>query len=62
MSNEELVKLLQDGKPEYIPQLWDQVYRFICLLAKKRLIGEAEHIKKLEDDLVNESYFDFLKA
>lgn len=62
MTNEELVKLIQDGQAEYIPQLWDQVYRFICLLAKKRLIGEADHIKQLEDDLVNESYFSFLEA
>ncbi len=62
MTNEELVKLIQDGQMEYIPQLWDQVYKFICLMAKRRLIGEADHIKQLEDDLVNESYFDFLIA
>lgn len=62
MTNEELVRLIRDGQAEYIPQLWDQVYRFICLMAKKRLIGEADHIKQLEDDLINESYFDFLQA
>ncbi len=62
MTNEELVKLIQDGQTEYIPQLWDQVYKFICLKAKRRLIGEAAHIKELEDDLVNEAYFDFLRA
>ena len=62
MSNEELVKLIQDGQTEYIPQLWDQVYLFICSMAKKRLIGEAEYIKQLEEDMVNESYFAFLEA
>jgi len=62
MTNEEMVKLIQDGQAEYIPQLWDQVYLFICWLAKKRLIGEADYIKQLEDDLVNEAYFDFLMA
>lgn len=62
MTNEELVKLIQDGQTEYIPQLWDQVYKYIRLLAKRRLIGEESHIKELEDDLVNEAYFDFLIA
>lgn len=62
MTNEELVRLIQDGQNEYIPQLWDQVYLFICSMAKKRLLGEPEHIKQLEDDLINESYFDFLRA
>lgn len=62
MTNEELVKLIQDGQEEYILQLWNQVYLFICWLAKKRLIGEVDYIKQLEDDLVNEAYFDFLMA
>ncbi|MDD3199340.1 MAG: hypothetical protein PHV95_09120 [Eubacteriales bacterium] len=62
MTNEELVKLIQDGQEEYIPQLWDQVYKYICLKAKRRLIGEADNIKQLEDDLINEAYFDFLIA
>lgn len=46
MINKELVKLIQDGQDEYKPQLWDQVYKFICLTAKKRLIGEADYIKQ----------------
>lgn len=61
-TNEELVKLIQDGQTEYIPQLWDQVYKFICLQARRRLIVQEEHIKQLEDDMINESYFDFLQA
>lgn len=62
MTNEELCKAIQDGQKDLIPQLWDQAYLFICSMAKKRLIGEEKHIKQLEDDLINESYFDFLKA
>ncbi len=62
MTNEELVQLIQDGQAEYIPQLWDQVYLFICRMAKKRLIGEDGYAWQLEDDLVNESYFSFLEA
>lgn len=62
MTNEELVQLIQDGQAEYIPQLWDQVYLFICSMAKKRLIGEDGSVWQLEDDLVNESYFSFLEA
>ncbi len=62
MTNEDLVKLIQSGKIEYIPQLWDQVYLFICMMARKRLISEADHIKQLENDLVNEAYFEFIRA
>lgn len=62
MTNEELVRLIQDGQSEYIPRLWDQVYLFIRSMAKKRLLGEFDHIKQMEDDLINESYFDFLRA
>lgn len=62
MTNEELVQLIQDGQAEYISQLWDQVYLFICRMAKKRLIGEDGNAWQLEDDLVNESYFSFLEA
>lgn len=61
-TNEELVQLIRDGRKDLIPQLWDQVYLFICKMAKKRLIRETEYTKQLEDDLVNESYFDFLLA
>lgn len=46
MTNEELVKLIQDGQEEYIPQRWDQVYLFICRMDKKRLIGEVHRLER----------------
>lgn len=62
MTNEELVKLIQDGRHEYIPQLWEQVRRFICREARRRLSGEPLHLHDLEDDLINEAYFGLLGA
>lgn len=36
MSNEELAMLIKDGQAEHIPQLWDQVERFIWQRARLR--------------------------
>nr|WP_315020176.1 hypothetical protein [uncultured Aminipila sp.] len=62
MSNEELVKLIQEGQQEHISTLWSQVEAFISLMAYKKLNALPENLWYLRDDMVNEAYFYFLKA
>lgn len=62
MSNEELVLLIQQGQEQYIAELWENNEAFVAYQANKRLIGVPEHLQYLRDDMVNESYFHFLKA
>lgn len=62
MRNEELVLLIQEGKSEYIPQLWEQVYKFISMRADRYLCYYPDNYASLKEDMINESYFQFLKA
>ncbi|MFV0516512.1 MAG: hypothetical protein ACK5MV_03880 [Aminipila sp.] len=62
MSNEELVKLIQNGHSEHIPSLWNQNEAFISLMEYKKLNTFPENLWYLRDDMVNEAYFYFLKA
>ncbi len=62
MTNEELAVLIRQGQTEYITQLWRQVVRFIDMQAGRYLDGWPEHYRWLRSDMVNESYFHFLKA
>lgn len=38
MTNEELVALIQGGDREKLPQLWEQVERFVAQQANRRLV------------------------
>ncbi len=60
MSNEELVKLIQDGDGAAVLQLWEQVEKFITMQAKKFLscrVGVYEL-----DDLKQSGFLAMLKA
>ena len=62
MTNEKLVEKIKSGKTEYISDLWKQVYKFIDMQAGKVLENYPEQYRSLREDMVNESYFYFLKA
>lgn len=62
MTNEELIYHIQNGQDEYIPQLWEQVSRFINMKAGKALEHFPEHMKDLRGDMVDEAYFSMLEA
>lgn len=62
MTNEELCTQIQNGHDEYIPQLWDQVKDFISWRADRYLLTFPDHMQQLKDDMINQSYFYFLKA
>ena len=47
---------------EHIPQLWEQVSRFIDMQAGKHLDSFPEHYRVLRGDMVNEAYFAFVEA
>ena len=65
VSNEELAVLIQKGNKEYIPQLWDNVWRIIhkycykyCVSHYRERIGAGVEL----EDMTQTSYFAFLKA
>lgn len=59
MSNEELVKLIQDGDGDAVLQLWEQVENFIKLMADRY---EETHPGFEFDDLVQVGFFAMLQA
>lgn len=61
-TNEELALLIQAGKKEHIPQLWEQVQDFVTYMAEKHLLSCPDHLRQYRDDMVNQSYFRFLDA
>lgn len=65
MSNEELAVLVQKGNKEYIPELWDNVYRFIYKMCNKYYIshfGICVRVGVELEDITQTSYFALLKA
>ena len=62
MTNEELVKQIQNGEREYIEQLWEQVADLVRYLADKHLLKYPSHYQQYHEDMVQQSYFYFLKA
>lgn len=61
MSNEELALLIQQGKREYVSQLWEQTERFISMKAgqfERHLPDSAADV----DDLKQSGYFAMLEA
>lgn len=65
MTNEELVALIQAGERDRLPELWDQVEKFVALRARKLLValGDRASSYALEfGDLYNSGYFALLDA
>lgn len=65
MTNEELVELIKKGDEGLLPQLWEQVRRFVALKARQffNQITVDGHSYGLElDDLINHGYFGLLRA
>lgn len=65
MTNEELVALIQAGERDRLPELWDQVERFVASRANRLLIamGDQAASYALEfDDLYNSGYIALVAA
>lgn len=65
MTNEELVALIQAGERDRLPELWDQVERFVARQANRLLIamGDSAAAHGLEfDDLYNSGYIALARA
>ncbi len=65
MTNEELVALIQAGERDRLPELWDQVERFVANRANRLLIamGDRATAHGLEfGDLYNSGYFALVAA
>lgn len=65
MTNEELVALIQAGERERLPELWNQVERFVARQANRLLVvmGDRAAAYGLEfGDLYNSGYFALLDA
>ena len=65
LTNEELVSLIRQGDDGYLPQLWDQVRRFIAKQAGAFMLRytNAHGYANFDiDDLIDEAYFGMLKA
>jgi len=62
MTNEELVLLIQQGDNGLLPQLWEQVRRFVVMMARRHYEKfENKHGCEL-DDLIQSGYFGLLAA
>lgn len=65
MTNEELVALIQAGERDRLPELWEQVERFVARQANRLLIamGDSAATYGLEfDDLYNSGYLALVSA
>lgn len=59
-TNEELCTMIQNGKDEYITELWERVEHVISLLADRYLTNVPEYKKSLRGDMVNEAFTSFM--
>lgn len=66
MTNEELVALIQAGERDRLPELWDQVERFVASRANRLLIAIGPDKAALAGvefgDLYNSGYFALVTA
>lgn len=63
MTNEEIVKRIQDGNRELFPQLWEQVKKFAYLQAKRFITLHQDHDITVDaEDLGQEAYFAMIEA
>mgnify|MGYP003185637179 CR=1 FL=1 len=60
-SNEELAVLIRDGATEYIPQLWEQVWRYVEMRASRYAANMPSRWVDA-DDLTQAGYFATLAA
>jgi RNA polymerase sporulation-specific sigma factor len=62
MTIEELVAEIQNGHTEYLPELWDKVYRFVAKKANNFLTFLGDNPPCEFDDLCNNAYIYLLYA
>lgn len=65
LSNETLALRIQQGEVELIPQLWEQVVKFIAMKAREYISHKEQQgllCSGEEADLTNQAYFGFLEA
>ena len=65
LTNEELVLCIQQGKEEYIPDLWEQVRKLVCMMCVRYYHSKQERCAAAGvdiDDLEQEGYIAVLKA
>ncbi len=65
LSNETLALRIQQGEVELIPQLWEQVVKFIAMKAREYISHKEQQglpCSGEEGDLTNQAYFGFLEA
>lgn len=64
MTNEELVFAIKGGDTGRMPQLWEQVRRFVAMKAKQYYYTSNELVRRrtTEEDLIQSGYFALLKA
>ena len=61
MSNEELAMRIKNGAAEYIPELWEQVRRYVEMRARRYAQNMENHCADV-DDLIQAGYFAMLAA
>ena len=62
MTNEELVVLIQQGDDGLLPQLWEQVRKFVVMIAR-RYFNKLEYKNGCElDDLIQSGYIALVAA
>lgn len=62
MTNEELVMMIQDGAGELMPQLWEQVSRWVYKMANQWVIS-FDHTRGVTvDDLISSGYIALTEA
>lgn len=61
ISNEELALRIKNGAAEYIPELWEQVRRYVEMRAKRYARNMENHCADV-DDLIQAGYFAMLAA
>lgn len=67
MTNEELVEKIQQGERDLIPELWEQVRRFVAKVAKKWAGGAKpgrgyHEVNDFAEELIQEGYIAFVEA
>lgn len=62
MTNEELVALIQSGRPEYAAELWQQVERLVAWKAHKVAAALPSQASADKEDLINTGYIAMIEA
>ena len=62
MTNEELVALIQDGARDKLPELWEQVEKFVALQARRRYLLFGDQGGVTVEDLYQSGYIALVAA